>query len=312
MIDGVGQPSRRQVGSGMIGRRAQRHRLMRLCGGALLAVVLFGVGPADAGDPAFGGAPASSAAAPRSADAPRVVARAGVQRPAGAARSAAAPRATGTTRASASPRSSAPRAASSQRGPLDLAVAAKSVSPSGWASTRIVRRLRPKAAPSTDEGDVTGSVPDGSKAGRTSSRTPAKPRPPETDPALFCSNVVDAASDARLAWQMKELEKAEALLRERIAELETKRAEYEKWLKLRDEFLRKAEDSVVTIYSRMRPEAAALQLASMSDEIAAAVIAKLNVRSASQILNEMEPARAAHLTNVLAGMRRVDDGKSDR
>jgi flagellar motility protein MotE (MotC chaperone) len=134
----------------------------------------------------------------------------------------------------------------------------------------------------------------------------------ESDTAQFCKNIADAALDARVAWQQRELEAAEAKLRQRIAELEAKRSEYEQWLKLRDDFLKKAEESVVEIYSRMNPEAAALQIASMADESAAAVLAKLRVRNASAILDEMEPARAAHLADTLAGMRRADDGKAGK
>ena len=145
---------------------------------------------------------------------------------------------------------------------------------------------------------------------------PPKPAPPQAvapadnEVALFCSNVADPAVDARLAWQLKELEKAENLLRERIAEVEAKRAEYEKWMALRDDFLKKAEASVVEIYSRMKPEAAATQIAGMADETAAAVLAKLSPRNSSAIFNEMDTARAAHLADLLGGMRRVDDGKT--
>jgi flagellar motility protein MotE (MotC chaperone) len=146
---------------------------------------------------------------------------------------------------------------------------------------------------------------------------PAKPATPQAaaaatdnEVALFCSNVADPAVDARLAWQLKELEKAETQLRERIAEVEAKRAEYEKWMELRDDFLKKAEAQVVEIYSRMKPEAAATQIAGMADETAAAVLAKLSPRSSSAIFNEMDTARAAHLADLLGGMRRVDDGKT--
>jgi flagellar motility protein MotE (MotC chaperone) len=145
---------------------------------------------------------------------------------------------------------------------------------------------------------------------------PPKPAPAQAaaaadnEVALFCGNVADPAVDARLAWQLKELEKAESLLRERIAEVEAKRAEYEKWMALRDDFLKKAEASVVEIYSRMKPDAAATQIAGMADETAAAVLAKLSPRSSSAIFNEMETGRAAHLADVLGGMRRVDDGKT--
>ncbi|QQO16323.1 MotE family protein [Bradyrhizobium diazoefficiens] len=134
--------------------------------------------------------------------------------------------------------------------------------------------------------------------------------PADNEVALFCSNVADPAVDARLAWQLKELEKAETLLRERIAEVEAKRAEYEKWMALRDDFLKKAEAQVVEIYSKMKPDAAATQIAGMADETAAAVLAKLSPRSSSAIFNEMDAARAAHLADLLGGMRRVDDGKT--
>ena len=136
--------------------------------------------------------------------------------------------------------------------------------------------------------------------------------PNENEVAQFCSNVADPAVDARLAWQLKELEKAEAKLRERIAEVEAKRAEYEKWMALRDEFLKKAEASMVEIYSRMRPEAAATHIAGMSDETAAAVLAKLSPKNSSAIFNEMDSARASHLADLLGGMRRVDDGKTNK
>jgi flagellar motility protein MotE (MotC chaperone) len=145
---------------------------------------------------------------------------------------------------------------------------------------------------------------------------PPKPAPPQAaapadnEVALFCGNVADPAVDARLAWQIKELEKAESQLRERIVEVEAKRAEYEKWMALRDDFLKKAEAQVVEIYSRMKPDAAATQIAGMADETAAAVLAKLSPRSSSAIFNEMDTARAAHLADLLGGMRRVDDGKT--
>ncbi len=170
----------------------------------------------------------------------------------------------------------------------------------------------PAAAPSPTPAPA--PVPRPAKPGSVTA--PPKPAPAQAaapadnEVALFCSNVADPAVDARLAWQLKELEKAESQLRERIAEVEAKRAEYEKWMALRDDFLKKAEAGVVEIYSRMKPDAAATQIAGMADETAAAVLAKLSPRSSSAIFNEMETGRAAHLADVLGGMRRVDDGKT--
>lgn len=179
---------------------------------------------------------------------------------------------------------------------------------SGVAITGAVRTEAPSPAP----------APMPTRPAKSGSVTaPPKPAPAQAaaapgdnEVALFCSNVADPAVDARLAWQLKELEKAESLLRERIAEVEAKRAEYEKWMALRDDFLKKAQASVVEIYSRMKPDAAATQIAGMADETAAAVLAKLSPRSSSAIFNEMETGRAAHLADLLGGMRRVDDGKT--
>ncbi|APT30625.1 flagellar basal body rod protein FlgB [Methylobacterium phyllosphaerae] len=85
----------------------------------------------------------------------------------------------------------------------------------------------------------------------------------------------------------------------RISQLEAKRAEYEEWLKRRQAFLAKADESVTAIYARMRPEAAAQQLTAMDSEAAAAILTRLDARIASAILNEMEPGRAARLANVI-------------
>jgi flagellar motility protein MotE (MotC chaperone) len=188
-----------------------------------------------------------------------------------------------------------------------------SIRAAAWAAEDVAP-LTTGAVPAPDN-----PPPPARPAKRGSATAPPKPAPPaaaaaasENEVAQFCSNVADPAVDARLAWQLKELEKAENKLRERIAEVEAKRAEYEKWMALRDEFLKKAEASMVEIYSRMRPEAAATQISGMADETAAAVLAKLAPRNSSAIFNEMDSARAARLADLLGGMRRVDDGKTNK
>jgi flagellar motility protein MotE (MotC chaperone) len=180
--------------------------------------------------------------------------------------------------------------------------------------TRVAQAQRPKVAPKQEitakpDGLVKPPVEPPLMTGSVNNKEAVAPTQ-ESDIARFCSNITDQALDARVAWQQRELQATEGKLKLRIAELEAKRAEYEEWLKLREDFLKKAEENVVEIYSRMNPEAAAQQIASMADDTAAAVLAKLKVRVASAILNEMEPARGAHLADTLAGMRRTDDGKS--
>jgi flagellar motility protein MotE (MotC chaperone) len=122
----------------------------------------------------------------------------------------------------------------------------------------------------------------------------------------FCANIADAAADARFTLQKQALADMEKEIDSRIKVLEAKRVEYEEWLRRRNEVLEKADETVVSIYARMRPDAAALQLTNMDEEIAAAVIARLSPRVASAVLNEMEPARAAQLANVITDAPKRD------
>lgn len=129
---------------------------------------------------------------------------------------------------------------------------------------------------------------------------------PEAKSSQYCANIADAAADARFALQKQALADMEMEIESRLKVLEAKRAEYEEWLRRRNEVLDKADETIVLIYSRMRPDAAAMQLTNMDEEIAAAVIAKLNPRVASAVLNEMEPGRAAQLANVITDAPRRD------
>ncbi|WGD28594.1 MotE family protein [Ancylobacter sp. WKF20] len=127
----------------------------------------------------------------------------------------------------------------------------------------------------------------------------------------YCASLIDTARDARFARQKASIEAMEKDLDERIAQLEAKRAEYEKWLTRREEFLRKADESVIAVISQMRPDAAAAQLTVMGDDPAAAILAKLNPRVASAIMNEMDSTRAARLTGVMVGIaKRANEAKA--
>lgn len=135
----------------------------------------------------------------------------------------------------------------------------------------------------------------------------ARSIPPEL--RQFCSSNAAVAGAAQVAWEAAQLSELDTRLKNRIAELEAKRAEYETWLKKREEAMTKARDGVVAIYAKMPAEAAAQQLAAMDDDLAAALLAKLNSRVASAILAEMDPSRAAHLANAMLGTMNAADGK---
>lgn len=131
---------------------------------------------------------------------------------------------------------------------------------------------------------------------------PAPETPPAGNASLYCRNIANAAADARYARQANALKALEKDVDDRLAKLEAKRAEFEDWMKRRQDFLDKADGAVVAIYSQMRPDAAAQQIAVMEPEAAAAILARLNPRIASSILNEMSASVAAMLTTVMAGM----------
>jgi len=127
--------------------------------------------------------------------------------------------------------------------------------------------------------------------------------------ALYCENTAGSAADARNSWQAWKLISLEARLNSRIEELARREAEFEAWVKRREEMLSEVEDQVVMIIGRMRPEAAAAQLATTDEDTAVSVLLKLKPRQASGILDEMEPGRAAQLTQTMVG---ISDPNSER
>jgi flagellar motility protein MotE (MotC chaperone) len=146
----------------------------------------------------------------------------------------------------------------------------------------------------------------------------AEPEPTAAEPAAeassepteierFCSNISDAARDRRYALQTQELETLRKDIDERVKLLEEKRAEYEAWLKRRDDFLAKVQDNVAKIYATMKPDAAAERLAAVNEEVAAGILMKLDSRKAGVILNEMDRKAAAELTRIMASAARKED-----
>ena len=136
---------------------------------------------------------------------------------------------------------------------------------------------------------------------------PAQSSSPGSDINQFCANIAQIAGDARIAWQTSKLRELETEVNQRIAELDSKRAQLVEWARKRDEALKKANDAVIAIYAQLKPDAAAQQLSAMEDAMASAIIARLPPRTASAILNVMEPARAAQLTR---GMVSQEEKKS--
>jgi flagellar motility protein MotE (MotC chaperone) len=132
---------------------------------------------------------------------------------------------------------------------------------------------------------------------------------PKTTGDQFCSNVTDAARDARFVWQKQTLQEAEKQVEVRVQELNAKIAEYQTWVTRREEFSRKAQATITDIYAKMKPDAAAQQLTALDEETAAAVITKLNPRVSSALMAEMDPKQAARLTAIISASSKGPKGK---
>ena len=139
--------------------------------------------------------------------------------------------------------------------------------------------------------------------GQAARTTPLSAAAPTPDAEAFCSSIRDPAAEARFAWQAKTLKSLESKLADTLAKLEEKKIELQRLVDQRDTETKQAENRMIEIFSRMRPETAALQLAAMDQSVAAALLGKLPPRNASAVLNEMETARAAQLTEAMGGRR---------
>ena len=147
-------------------------------------------------------------------------------------------------------------------------------------------------------------------AAPASSSTPAPADDAIDAVTRYCTVVGASTSEQRVQAQLRRLETLGATIDRRVAELEAKEASARSWMEQRETALRKATEDVIAIYGKMRPEAAAAQLAELEEEFAAAILAKLNPRVASTILNDMNPANAAKLVAAIARSKRGEGKKS--
>ncbi len=124
-----------------------------------------------------------------------------------------------------------------------------------------------------------------------------------------CANVAASAEAVRIERRRQQLASLEKEIATRLAALDEKREELRKLLERLDAFERKTSDSLVGLYARMKPEAAAAQLAQLDDDIAAALMLQLKSKISSSILAEMEASRGAALAKRIAELHNRKDGK---
>lgn len=121
------------------------------------------------------------------------------------------------------------------------------------------------------------------------------------DAQQYCANIAAAAGAARNVRQEKQLLEIEQQIARRLSELDAKRRELQEVLDRHDALVKRIDDGLVAIYARMRADSAAAQVAGMEEEVAAALLMRLQPKQSSSILNEMEASRAVALTKKIAG-----------
>ena len=166
---------------------------------------------------------------------------------------------------------------------------------------------KPRPAPAQNAWLAKTATPAPDPASPPNVEPPAKAAPAAEPPPTvksYCENIADPALDARFLHQKAELKHLEEELAKKTTLLEAKKTEFQEWLKRRDDFINKAEGSLVKLYSKIKPDAAAPQLAALDEEAAAALLLKLSAKASSAILDQMDTAKAARLVSVMIGAAR--------
>ena len=135
--------------------------------------------------------------------------------------------------------------------------------------------------------------------GKMTARLPADIR---KDYQKYCYNIADAARDARYARQKQRILEMEKRLKELMGRLDRKRREYEDWGMRRREITQRMTRSMMNVYAKMEPDAAAAQIAQMEYAVAVAILTGLKPQQASAILTEMDPKKAGKLVNAIVGV----------
>ncbi|PLW75496.1 MotE family protein [Cohaesibacter celericrescens] len=131
----------------------------------------------------------------------------------------------------------------------------------------------------------------------------------ETDAKNYCANIANVAKEQRIAWQIHNLVALQTDIDERTQKLSQLRADVRSWIEKRDKILLDVKAHIVSVYERMRPDAAAERLAKLDNDIAIALLTKMQPRIVGGILNEMDPDRASVLTQGMASLVELETGE---
>jgi flagellar motility protein MotE (MotC chaperone) len=152
----------------------------------------------------------------------------------------------------------------------------------------------------------------GAAEAREPPRPPSRPQELAKErPAVerFCEKAAPSVEELRIAAQRKELETLDQKVKERIGALEALGNSIQEWISRREQLLQRANKDVIAIYSRVDPEAAALQLAEIDEAEAAAIIAKLPPQTSGAILGEMNATKAGKIVAIVRGASGANETK---
>lgn len=124
----------------------------------------------------------------------------------------------------------------------------------------------------------------------------------------YCGNIANVIAVARVELQQKRLSELEQQLQQRLAELQTRRSQFQELLDRYDALIKKTDETLITVYSKMKPESAAIQIANLDDELAASLLLQLKPKNSSAILSEMDAFHAALLAKKIVGFSSLKRG----
>ena len=128
-------------------------------------------------------------------------------------------------------------------------------------------------------------------------------------PALakdYCAAFVKEAENARESRQKVELDALNATLDKKLAEINEKTAELEKWVTQREAIQSEATAAVLKIYDAMDPTISSQEIAKLDLVAAASILRKMKPKKASDILKEMPPATAARIVAIISSEANLD------
>lgn len=117
----------------------------------------------------------------------------------------------------------------------------------------------------------------------------------------FCIAVSPSIDEAREIYQLRRLSDLGHEVQVAVDKLEELEYSAKEWVTKREDMINKASESLVAIYTKMPPDAAASQMTNMDEKVAAAILMKLKPKLASSILAEMSAEKAAQLSNIISG-----------